>query len=320
MTSPSDTSAASDTGESAGVHGDTDWIDREAYPFETNCTGLSAGSVHYVDESPEHGDTEATLLFLHGNPTWSFLYRHLIRGLSDEYRCVAPDYLGFGLSERPEDFSYRPEDHAAVLEEFVDRLALEDVVLVVQDWGGPIGLSYAAKHPGNVAGLVVMNTFAWPVDDDPHFRRFSTLFGGSVGRLLCERYDVFTRVAMPLGFADRDKLSARVHEQYLAANRDRDRTGTWTFPHCVVGSTGWLASLWSRRERFADVPTRLIWGMNDPAFRPSELRTFEGLFEDASVVRLRGVGHYVQEEMGEALVPYVREFLESLGDEDDVVL
>jgi haloalkane dehalogenase len=307
-------------GSSVTPHEGTDWVDRRAYPFDTHCVGLSEGAVHYVDEGPTARSTpRATLVMLHGNPTWSFLYRHLILGLREEFRCVVPDYLGFGLSERPSSFSYRPEDHAAVVEALLEELALEDVVLVVQDWGGPVGFSYAANHPENVTGLVVMNTFAWPLDEDAHFRRFSALTGGVLGRVLCERYDFFTRVVMPLAFADREKLPAAVHEQYLAANRGRDRTGTWMFPRELVGSSGWLSTLWSRRERFADIPAQLVWGMNDAAFRASELRTFEGLFEDASVVRLRGVGHYVQEEMGEDLVPYVREFLESLdqaGDDD----
>ncbi|ELZ96817.1 haloalkane dehalogenase [Haloferax mucosum ATCC BAA-1512] len=294
----------------AALHRDAGWVDRSEFPFESRCLGLSDGAVHYVDEAPDDGG-QASLLMLHGNPTWSFLYRHLVRDLRDEYRCVALDYLGFGLSERPDEFSYRPADHAAVVEEFIDELGLEDVVLVVQDWGGPIGLSYAIEHPENVSGLVVMNTWLWPVDDDTHFSRFSKLLGGRVGRELCERYDLFTRL-MPLAFADRSKFSPSAREQYRAANDD-DRTGTGVFPQSILGSSAWLSSLWKRRETIADIPARLIWGMDDPAFRPAELRTFEALFEDASTARLHGVGHYVQEEFGADLVPLVRAFLDDLA-------
>ncbi|WP_416840633.1 alpha/beta fold hydrolase [Haloferax sp. DFSO52] len=289
------------------AHTETGWVDRSMYPFESKCLGLSAGAVHYVDEGPDDGGA-ATLLLLHGNPTWSFLYRHLIRGLRDEYRCVALDYLGFGLSERPPAFSYRPEDHASVVEEFIDELGLEDVVLVVQDWGGPIGLSYAIEHPENVAGLVVMNTWLWPVTDDPHFARYSRLVGGRIGRELCERFDLLTRVIMPLGFADRSKFTDAARLQYRLANQN-DRTGTAVFPREIIGSQAWLSSLWQRREKLADIPARLIWGMADSAFRPAELRTFEGLFEDSKTVRLYGVGHDVPEEFGADLVPLVRDFL-----------
>ncbi|NBC18401.1 MAG: alpha/beta fold hydrolase, partial [Bacteroidetes bacterium] len=90
--------------------------------------------MHYVDE----GDGPPVLM-LHGNPTWSFLYRHLVRGLSDRYRCVAPDYLGFGLSDKPPGWTYRPVDHARHIAHLIDTLALRDLTLVVQDWGGPIG-------------------------------------------------------------------------------------------------------------------------------------------------------------------------------------
>ncbi|ELZ82593.1 haloalkane dehalogenase [Haloferax elongans ATCC BAA-1513] len=294
----------------SSVHDGTEWVDRHAYPFESKCLGLSAGAVHFVDEGPDDGG-EATLLMLHGNPTWSFLYRHLIRGLRDEYRCVALDYLGFGLSDRPDDFSYQPEAQAAVVEEFIHELGLEDVVLVVQDWGGPIGLSYAIERPDNVRGLVVMNTWMWPVNEETHFSRFSSLLGSRLGRELIERFDLFTRVMMPMGFADRSKLSAAARKQYRMANRG-DRTATAVFPKAILDSTAWLSSLWERRERIAFLPARIIWGMEDMAFRPAELRTFEGLFANSSSVRLHGVGHYVQEEFGPDLVPLVRDFLETL--------
>ncbi|WP_101294495.1 alpha/beta fold hydrolase [Halegenticoccus soli] len=290
---------------------DASWLDRSAYPFASKCLGLDAGAVHYVDEGPT--DEGETLLMLHGNPTWSFLYRHLVGGLSDEHRCVALDYLGFGLSEAPAGFSYRPEDHAAVVREFVETLALADVTLVVQDWGGPIGLSYALDRPENVRALVAMNSFAWPVRDDRHFRAFSWAAGGPVGRVLCERYDFFTRVVMPLAFADRSKLPRAVHEQYRRPFDDPDRRiGTWVFPRCIVDSTPWLAALWEGRGAIADLPALLAWGMEDPAFRPRELRTFEGLFPDADVRRYDGVGHYVQEELGPDLVPPIRSFLDGL--------
>ncbi|WP_396611831.1 alpha/beta fold hydrolase [Haloferax sp. S1W] len=297
----------------SAAHGGTEWVDRDAYPFESKCLGLSSGAVHYVDEGPTDGG-KATLLMLHGNLTWSFLYRQLIRGLRDEYRCVALDYLGFGLSERPDDFSYRPEDHAAVVEEFIDELELRDVVLVVHDWGGPIGLSYAIEHPENVSGLVVMNTWVWPVADDPHFSRFSKLLGNRLGCELIERFDLMTRL-MPSAFADRSKFTETAREQYRMANRG-DRTALGVFPKEILDSTAWLSSLWKRRERIAFLPARIIWGMEDNVFRPAELRTFEGLFANASTVRLHGVGHFVQEEFGPDLVPLVRDFLADFSESE----
>jgi haloalkane dehalogenase len=292
-------------------HVGTGWVDREAYPFESRCVGLSAGAVHYVDEGPREGPT---LVFLHGNPTWSFLYRHLIRGLQAEYRCVALDHLGFGLSEHPDPaaFSYRPSDHAAVFESFVAELGLTDLVLVVHDWGGPIGLSYAADHPENVRGLVVMNTWCWPAEDLPT-RAFSWALGGPVGRWACERFDAFTRVVMPAAYADRSKLTPDIHAQYRRPHPPGRRTGTWVFPRAIVGERAWLEGLWHRVELLEDHPALLMWGMEDPAFGEQSLRTFELLFRNAETVEFDGVGHYLQEEAGKDLVEPVRAFVSRLG-------
>lgn len=294
----------------------TEWLDRDAYPFESRCVGLSAGAVHYIDEGPEDGG-RGTLLMLHGNPTWSFLYRHLVAGLSDEYRCVALDHLGFGLSEHPPGFSYRPEDHATVVAEFVEALGLTDLTLVVQDWGGPIGLSYALENPENVRALVAMNTWFWPIDDDRTTRLFSRLLGGPLGRILCERYNAFARYVMPAFFADRSRLTPEIHRHYLEPlATPGDRRGSWVFPREILGETEWLTDLWARRAAIADHPALLVWGMEDAGFDPSMLRVWEALFTDATIHELDGVGHYVQEEMGPDLVPLVREFLDGLPEPD----
>jgi haloalkane dehalogenase len=152
---------------------------------------------------------------LHGNPRWSFLYRHPIHGLSDEHRCVALDCLGFGLSEDPPGFSYRPADHAAVVGEFVDELDLTDLTLLVHDWGGPTGHSCALDRPENVRALIVCNSWFWPIEDDRTVRLFSRLLGGPVGRLLAERYDAFARYVS----RGRDRNRARRGPTPRAARR-----------------------------------------------------------------------------------------------------
>src|SRR5688572_2825134 len=116
------------------------WLDEQAYPFQSRWLDVGPGQVHYVDEGEG-----PTLLFVHGTPTWSFEYRHVIKALSKKFRCVAPDQLGFGLSDRPADFDYSPESHAKSLRTFVDKLQLRDFVLVVHDFGGPIGLPLALE-------------------------------------------------------------------------------------------------------------------------------------------------------------------------------
>jgi pimeloyl-ACP methyl ester carboxylesterase len=128
---------------------DLEWLDRSVYPFKPRYLQVSGGRMHYVDEG--RGDP---ILMVHGTPTWSFVYRHLIRDLSRDYRVVAVDHLGFGLSDKPENGPYRPQQLASNLRTVIDQLQLRGFSLAVHDFGGPIGLSYAIEEPANVRALV----------------------------------------------------------------------------------------------------------------------------------------------------------------------
>jgi haloalkane dehalogenase len=283
------------------------WIDRNEYPFAPHFLDLGMGRMHFVDE----GSGEPVVM-VHGNPTWSFLYRHLIRGLSGEWRCVAMDHIGFGLSDKPRDWSYLPEDHARNLERLIEALGLRDITLVVQDWGGPIGLSHAVRSPGSVKRLVIMNTWMWSVRGDPHYERFSGFMGGPVGRFLIRRFNFFVRVVMKRAVGDPARLPAPVHRHYLRAlERPEERKGCWTFPKRIIDSGEWLEGLWSKRDRIRDKPALILWGMKDIAFRERELDRWIGLFPAARVVRYADTGHYLQEEVAGGLNPVVAEFLRS---------
>jgi haloalkane dehalogenase len=288
---------------------ETHWIDREEYPFRSHYLELEAGRMHYLDE----GEGEP-LVMLHGNPTWSFLYRGVIKRLRGEYRCVAPDYLGFGLSDKPLEWGYHPGEHAANLEALIDRLKLRRITLVVQDWGGPIGLSYAAANPENIARLVVINSWAWPVNRDPYYVLFSTLMGGPIGRMLIRRYNVFVRTVMPLVFGDRRRLSADAHAHYIAPlAHPEDRTGCLRFPGQIIGVSEWLGRIWTRLSALRHLPLLCVWGMKDLAFREKELRRWQESFSDVRTVRLPSVGHYVQEEAPGDLAEAMERFLEETG-------
>jgi len=133
--------------------------DPALYPFVSRWFDSSRGRIHYVDE----GDGPP-LLLCHGNPTWSFLYRDIIVALRDRFRCIAPDYLGFGLSERPAGFGYTIDEHARVVGEFVDHLGIDGYLTMGQDWGGPISMSVAVERAERVRGIVLGNTWFWPTD------------------------------------------------------------------------------------------------------------------------------------------------------------
>ena len=282
-----------------------DWIDRQEYPFTPQEFSLSMGTMRYVDEG-----AGPPVVMVHGNPTWSFVYRHLIKGLRDQYRCIAMDHIGFGLSAKPADWSYQPQAHAANLRALLDALDLHDITLVVQDWGGPIGLSYALDNPQRVRRLVILNTWLWPVDDDWYYRAFSGLMGGPIGRFLIRRFNFFARSVVRQAYGDKSKLTPAIHRHYTNhLPTPESRQGSWVFPGAIIGATSWLAELWARRAALADKPVLLAWGLQDIAFREKELRRWQALFPDAAVVRYEGAGHYVQDEMGPDLAQRIGAFL-----------
>ena len=281
------------------------WIDRDEYPFQSHRLNLEMGTMHYLDE----GEGEPVVM-VHGNPTWSFLYRHLINQLTPACRCMAMDHIGFGLSDKPADWTYLPAAHARNLETLIKTLELQDITLIVQDWGGPIGLSYAVNYPENVKRLIILNTWMWPVDDDWYYRAFSRFMGGGVGRFLIRRFNFFARTIMRQAFGDKSQLTKPVHRHYLKPLENRDeRKGCWMFPDQIIGSTEWLNELWVRRDLLTDKQVLIAWGMKDIAFREKELNRWIELFPDAQIHRLEGVGHYVQEEAPEELGSAVEEFL-----------
>lgn len=285
------------------------WIDRTRYPFAPHYLDLEAGRLHYVDEGEG-----PPIVMVHGTPTWSFLYRDLIRELSRTYRVIAPDLLGFGLSEKPgaapAEEPYRPEAQAAYVEQLITTLGLRDLVLVVHDFGGPIGLSYALKHPDNVRGLVLFNTWMWSREDDPTTRRVGRLFGSALGRFLYRRLNISPRVLLKMAYGDRRRLTPEIHRHYLAPfPTPNDRHAPWVFARALVGASGWYEALWQQRERLRDKPALLLWGLKDPAFGADDLRRWEQLFTNARTHTFPDAGHFVQEEAPEEAARLLRDFM-----------
>jgi haloalkane dehalogenase len=285
------------------------WLDRQAYPFTPRRMTLGPGTVSYLDE----GNGEP-ILFVHGTPTWSFEYRHLIRGLSADHRCIAPDHLGFGLSERPADFPYTPEAHARVLAELVDRLGLERFTLVAHDFGGPIGLPLALDRPERIRGLVLLNTWMWSFAGDRDMTRKARLAGGRLGRFLYRRLNLSLQTITPHAYGDRRKLTPAIHRQYLAPFPDADGRGRvlWALARSLLGSSDHYDSLWQRRERLAGLPALILWGMRDSAFRPQLLERWRTALPRAQVVELAEAGHWPHEEAPAEVLRQVSAFLAGL--------
>ncbi len=284
---------------------DISWVDRAEYPFRDRYFDVPAGKLHYVDEG-----TGSPIVMVHGNPTWSFLYRSLIKRLRSRYRCIAVDHLGFGLSDKPRKWSYLPKDHARNLSALLEGLGTTNLTLVLHDWGGPIGLSYAVTHPEQVARIVLTNTWCWPVRHDLRLLAFSSVMGGAIGRTLIRRYNFFARVLLPLAFEDKDEPSAIAHSHYLRPlKKPEDRKGCMAFPKQIIASSAWLAEISSRLSVLEGKPKLFVWGMKDMAFRDKELKRWERIFPEARSLRLPAAGHFVPEEASDDLASVVTSFL-----------
>ena len=271
------------------------WVDGKLFPFKSRFLELGgklAGTVvHYVDEG-----RGPVLLMLHGNPTWSFVYRDVIVELSGSFRCIALDYPGFGLSTPAPGYQFHPADHAQVVGEFVDRLDLRDVTLVVQDWGGPIGLTAALQRRDRFSGLVVGNTWAWPVNGDPHFELFSHFMGGPLGRLLIRRFNFFVNVMIPAGHRRRRLTAEEMNHYRQALPTPQRRNPSAVFPKDITAARTFLADLEDGLKALVDMPTLIVWGDADVAFRAKERRRWETLMPRSHTVVLAGAGHYLQSD------------------------
>lgn len=272
-------------------------VDKGLYPFESHWYEWDGARMHYVDEGEG-----MPVVFLHGNPTWSFLYRKVIKGLHGKCRCIAPDYPGFGLSDHPRGYGYTPEEHAGWVKALLEHLKLDRYVLVVQDWGGPIGLSIAVERPEKVAGLLLLNTWCWP----PllNARIFSWIMGGPLREWLHQKHNLFARKLVPWGIAGSSKEDPKVMEAYLAPFVTfGQRRGTAEFPHQIRKASPWLASIEQRLTLLRHVPKEMVWAMKDRAFgSKAYIHKWRSHFPDIFTERVQDAAHYLQEDCPEAIV------------------
>lgn len=284
---------------------DPKWLSREAFPFTSRFMTLQDQRVHYVDEGEG-----VVLLFLHGNPTWSFLYRRMIQVLASHCRCIALDYPGFGLSSASDTYELTPAAHASIVEAFVRELKLPTFIIVAHDWGGPIGLSCALAMPERIAGLVLFNTFAWPAQGDAHFERFSRLMGGRIGRVLVQHANLLSRMMMSSMFSH-SRLSAVARRAYLGpfASR-RSRRAISLFAREILGSQDFLDSIARRLDTLSDRPVLILWPECDVAFKARHRVRLEASFPGHTTVVLPRAGHFPQEDCPDAIIQIMQRWLQ----------
>jgi haloalkane dehalogenase len=258
--------------------------------------------VHYVDVG-----TGETLLFLHGNPAWSFQWHDLIDGLRGSARCVALDYPGFGLSSAPPGYGFTPREQSRVLEEFVDRLGLRDLTLVMQDWGGPIGLGLAGRRPELVRRVILGNTWAWPTTTGEARGKFSIIAGGPIGEFVQMNFNGFTAVALKRGVVR--TLPDDVAKMYLRPFRPLDRRGVAAFyPGQITAASEYFTEVEAGLHRVRDRSALIFWGLRDPGFPRADLERFERAFPDHKTIELAGADHFFFEDAAPLMIAEIRAF------------
>ena len=281
------------------------WVDETEYPFESHVLEIDGNHIHYIDT----GDGPI-LVFVHGNPVWSFEYRNVVKALQPSFRCIAVDLAGFGLSEAAPTFSHLPIAQSEVLAQLIQRLDLRDYSIVVQDWGGPIGLSAAFVAPERLSGIVISNTWAWPVNGNPGFEKFSSLMGGPIGRFGSRYFNTFVNVVLPVSHKRR-RLSRAEKMHYRKALPAGRRAPTWILPKQIIASREFLAALEVRLPELSALPALIVWGDKDDAFQAPELARWQQLLPNAKTVVLEGVGHFAPSEAPAEFATAIREWGET---------
>lgn len=280
--------------------------DPAEYPFSDRWLPYRDGRIHYLDEGQG-----PPVLLLHGNPTWSYLYRHVIQELRGEFRLIAPDYPGFGMSKAPSGYGFTPQEHSEAVQELIRHLDLKDFILVVQDWGGPIGLNYAVRHRSNLRGIVVMNTWAWPADLLP-MKLFSLAMGGwPIGYWLQTRRNFFARVIVPHGIHHADKVTDSLRKAYTDPfPTPKSRIPTWVFPRQIRKARAWLAEIESNLSELSDLHAQILWGTKDSAgFPPEQLAKWQRHLPKNETEVLDDASHYVQEDRPDRVAASIRKIM-----------
>lgn len=281
------------------------------YPFEAHYFNQGVANMHYIDE----GSGEVVVM-VHGNPTWSYYYRNLVRELRGDYRCISMDHIGCGMSDVPaeSEYSYILKQRVDDLEALIDHLQIESLNLVMHDWGGMIGMAYADRHPQKIRRVVVLNSAAFPLPESRKFPAPLWLTRTALGEHLVLKFNAFSRIAARVS-CKRKKISKLVMQAYAAPyEAPNRRIATLRFVQDIPlrpSDSGYdiISSVASRLDQFSSTPALICWGMKDFIFDRHFLAEWEGYWPHAEVHRFEDCGHYILEDAFEEILPLVRSHL-----------
>ncbi len=277
--------------------------------------GRKGAGGHRLSFIDANAKSDKVLVMLHGNPTWSFFYRNLIAAFRGEYRCIVPDHIGCGLSDKPQHYSYTLSQHIDNLEALLEHLEVERFTLIVHDWGGAIGSGFAVRHPERIERMVIMNTAAFHMNRIPF--SISLCRVPVAGEWIVRKFNAFAKPATIMATAK--GLSKEEKESYLEPyNSWNNRIAVARFVQDIPLETEHptypvIKGIEAQLPLLKDVPKLLCWGMKDFCFTPRFLHRWQEIFPDSRTCEFPEAGHYLPEDEPEALEQAITAFLKEAG-------
>jgi haloalkane dehalogenase len=286
---------------------------KKYYPFTGRYLDLDGLRYHYLDEGEG-----PLVVMVHGNPSWSFYYRDLVLALRDRFRCIVPDHIGCGFSDKPGDerYDYTLSRRVDDLERLLEHVGGSGkVTLVLHDWGGMIGMAWAARHPERVGRLVILNTAAFHLPAEKKFPPALRICRDTrLGAFLVRGFNAFSLAASFVG-CKRHPMPAKLRRAYrLPYDSWQNRIATLRFVQDIPLKPGdrnydLVSGVASSLEKFRDLPMLICWGERDFVFDRHFLAEWVRRFPEALVHSFPDAGHYILEDAAEEVIPLVSEFL-----------
>ena len=283
------------------------------YPFPRRFFSCHGHNLHYLDE----GEGEPVVM-VHGNPSWSYYYRNLVTELAPFYRCIAPDHIGCGLSDKPDDkdYDYHLEQRIDDLDALLTHLGVtQDITLVLHDWGGMIGMGYAARYPERIKRLVLLNTAAFHLPaSKPLPLALKICRNAALGTLLVRGFNAFSSAASRVG-VKRHPMTSQVRKSYVAPyNNWANRIATLRFVQDIPlrpSDRGYLlvSDIEASLAQFTQIPTLICWGHKDFVFDHHFLKGWKSRLPNAEYKEFPDCGHYILEDASDEVIPAIRRFL-----------
>ncbi len=288
------------------------WLNRKEYPFTVHTFDSLDGRMSYLDEG-----SGRPILFLHGNLTWSYIFRDIILELADDFRCIAPDFLGFGLSDKPSKADYTGLGHAQRLDALVSDLDLRDITMVLHDYGGPIGIEWILQNRERVRDVVISNSWMWSQRESGRAQRLARIYANKINRMYYHSLRASPRFFLPPLVPDAQMMPRNMLDQFLMPyERTSEREGAYAMAAGLIAETEWFESIWHRRSTLVDLPALILWGTRDEMRIPGELEKWQSVFPLSCPVKLDGVGGLGPTQAWDAYVREMQTFFsyeETLG-------